>query len=250
MTVQTIPTVAWPEPRVRVWPDTKMPVPRPKGIPPLSAGDHLMRAEFERRYEAHPKTRKAELIEGVVYMPSPTRAEQHSRPHGDVITWLNIYRTATPGIWTGDAPTVRLDNENEVQPDAVLRLKMGGRSVLTEDDYLEGPPELIVEVAASSAAYDLHVKRRVYQRVGVGEYLALQVYEQRADWWTLREGAYQPLLPDEKGILRSEQFPGLWLNVPAFWASDLAAVLATLQEGLAPPEHVAFAARLAAPLPE
>jgi Uma2 family endonuclease len=141
---------------------------------------------------------------------------------------------------------VRLDYENEVQPDVFLYLdaKLGGRAHPTEDDYLEGPPELIVEVAASSAAYDLHVKRRVYQRVGVQEYLALQVYEQRADWWALCEGVYQPLVADEKGILRSERFPGLWLNVPAFWAGNLAAALATLQEGLATPEHAAFAAQI------
>jgi len=250
MTAQTIPTVAWPEPRVRVWPDIKTPASRPKGIPPLRAGDHLTRAEFERLYESHPEIKKAELIEGVVYMPSPTRFEEHSCPHGDIVAVLHVYRAATPGVQAGDNPTVRLDNENDVQPDVVVRLKTCGRSCLNEDGYLVGSPELIVEVAASSAAYDLHVKRRVYQRTGVQEYLALRVYEQRADWWTLREGAYQPLLPDEKGILRSEQFPGLWLNAPAFWASDLAAVLATLQEGLATPEHVAFVARLAAQSPE
>lgn len=214
--------------------------------PPLNAGDHLSRAEFERRYDAHPEIKIAELIEGVVYMPSPTRAEQHSRPHGDIVTWLNIYRTATPGVWAGNNPTVRLDYRNEVQPDAVLRVEptLGGRSRVTPDDYLEGPPELIVEVAASSAAYDLHVKRRVYQRSGVQEYLALQVYEQAATWFVLREGTYAPLSADAVGILRSERFPGLWLNVPAFWAGDLAAVLATLQDGLATPEHATFAARL------
>ncbi len=244
MTVQTVTPMTWVEPRPRVWPSTWAPASRPASIPPLYAGDHLTRAEFERRYEAAPKIKKAELIEGVVYMPSPTRAKQHSRPHGDVITWLNIYRTMTPNIWVGDNPTVRLDNENEVQPDAVLRLKVGGRSSFTEDDYLVGPPELIVEVAASSAAYDLHVKRRVYQRAGVQEYLALQVYEQRADWWTLCEGVYQPLAADETGILRSARFPGLWLNAPAFWADDLVAVLATLQAGLATPEHAAFMDRL------
>ncbi len=245
MTVQTLPTTVWPEPRVHVWPDTKASAPRPKGVPPLRAGDHLARAEFERLYEAHPEIKLAELIEGVVYMPSPTRFEEHSRPHADIITWLNIYRTVTVGVRVGDNATVRLDYENEVQPDAVLCLKPGGHTQLTSDGYLAGPPELIVEVAASTAAYDLHVKRRVYQRTGVQEYLALQVYEQRADWWALCEGVYQPLAADETGILRSARFPGLWLNVPAFWAGDLVAVLVTLQAGLATPEHAAFMDRLA-----
>jgi Uma2 family endonuclease len=123
---------------------------------------------------------------------------------------------------------------------------LGGRSLLTADDYLAGSPELIVEIAASSAAYDLHDKRRVYQRSGVQEYLALQVYEQEATWFALREGVYEPLPADEAGILHSEVFPGLWLNAPAFWANDLAAVLATLQEGLASPEHAAFVTKLRA----
>lgn len=219
---------------------------RPVGPPPLAAGDRLTRAEFERRYEAHPEIKKAELIEGIVYMPSPTHFERHSRPHFYIIAWLAAYQATTPGVIGGDNATVRLDYENEVQPDALLRLDsaLGGRSQVTPDDYLVGPPELIVEIAASSAAYDLHDKRRVYQRSGVQEYLALQVYEQEAVWFVLREGVYEPLPTDEAGILRSEVFPGLWLNAPAFWAGDLPAVLATLQEGLASPEHAAFVNRL------
>ncbi|MBM4461300.1 MAG: Uma2 family endonuclease [Chloroflexi bacterium] len=232
---------------------------RPAGPPPLMAGDRLTRAEFERRYEAHPEIKKAELIEGVVHVPSPTRFEKHGRPHSDVITWLGLYCAMTPGVRSGTNVTIRLDFENEVQPDALLRLDsaLGGRSRITDDDYLAGPPELIVEIAASSASYDLHNKRRVYQRSGVQEYLALQVYEQEATWFALCEGVYEPLLSDASGILRSEVFPGLWLNVPAFWAGDpaslreaqgsgqgLAAVLATLQQGLASPEHVAFVAHL------
>jgi len=136
-----------------------------------------------------------------------------------------------------------------VQPDALLRLEPehGGRSHVTEDDYLEGPPELIVEIAASSAAYDLHVKRRVYARSGVQEYLAVQMYEQRVDWFILREGVYETLTLDEDGVLRSEVFPGLWLQPAALWSGDLATMLAVLQEGLASSEHAAFLARLRTP---
>jgi len=219
---------------------------RSSGPPPLTAGDRLTRAEFERRYLAHPEIKKAELIEGVVYMPSPTRFESHGRPHNDIVGWLSLYRAMTPGVLGGTNVTLRLDYDSEVQPDTLLRLeaRQGGRSQVTADDYLAGPPELIVEIAASSAAYDLHDKRRVYQRSGVQEYLALQVYEQEATWFALREGVYEPLLPDAAGILHSEVFPGLWLDVAAFWAGDLATVLATLQQGLASPEHAAFVAQL------
>lgn len=217
--------------------------------PPLNAGDRLSRAEFERQYQAHPEIKKAELVEGIVYVQTAVHFEQHGRPHSEVVGWLSVYCAATPGVLGGDNAMVRLDFENEVQPDALLRLEPehGGRSRVTEDDYLEGPPELIVEIAASSAAYDLHVKRRVYARSGVQEYLAVQMYEQRVDWFVLREGVYKTLTPDEDGVLRSEVFPGLWLQPAALWSGDLAGMLAVLQEGLASSEHAAFLTRLRTP---
>jgi Uma2 family endonuclease len=215
---------------------------RPKPAPPLNSGDRLSRAEFEQRYAAHPEIKKAELIEGVVYVPSPTHAKHHADPHFNLIGWLAAYCAATPGLIGSDNATVRLDFENELQPDILLRRKpeVGGQAKLTEDDYLEGPPELIVEIAASSASYDLHDKRRAYARNGVLEYLVIQSYEQRVDWFVLREGVYQTLSPDDQGRLRSEIFPGLWLQPAALWSGDLAAMLAVLQEGLATAEHAAF----------
>jgi Uma2 family endonuclease len=217
-------------------------------FPPLDAGDHLSLLEFERRYEARPEIKKAELIDGVVYMPSPARFTEHAQPHGQMITFLGLYSAATPGVQLGDNATVRLDLETEVQPDGLLRLEpqVGGRSRVTADHYLEGPPELVLEIAASSASYDLHAKLRVYQRSGVEEYIAVQVYERRIDWLRLREGVYQPLQPAALGILCSEIFPGLCLNTAAFWAGDMAQVLATLQEKLHSPEHAAFIASLQA----
>ncbi|MFO7539640.1 MAG: Uma2 family endonuclease [Chloroflexota bacterium] len=199
--------------------------------PPLNPGDRLTRAEFERRYQAYPEIKKAELIEGVVYMPSPVRYKNHGQPHFRLIGWLSTYVTATPGISGADNTTVRLDFENEVQPDAILRLEeeKGGLSQIAGDDYLEGPPELMVEIAASSAAYDLHDKKRVCARSGVTEYLVVQMYEQRIDWFALREGVYEPLPADDQGLIRSEQFPGLWLDTAAFWNNDMAGMLATLQ---------------------
>lgn len=217
-----------------------------KVTPPLNSGDRLSRAEFERRYTAHPDIKKAELIEGVVYVSSPISYDKHADPHFNIITWLGVYRAATPGVKGGDNATLRLDLENEPQPDGLLRLEptLGGKSVVTDDDYLEGVPELIVEIAASSASYDLHDKRRAYARNGVQEYLVIQTYEQRLDWFALHDDGYRLLQPDEQGILRSQVFPGLWLQPAALWSGDLAALLAVLQEGLASPEHAAFVEQL------
>jgi len=206
----------------------------------------LTRPEFERIYQAHPEVKRAELVEGVVYMPSPVHFTKHGLPHSDIMTWLGVYRASTKGVLVGDNATVRLDFENVVQPDAVVRLdpKLGGRSRVSADDYLEGPPELVVEIAASSAAYDLHDKRRVYARNGVTEYLAVQMYEQKVDWFALREGVYGTVGPDAGRILRSEVFPGLWLDPEALFSGDLAAMLETLNAGLASPDHASFLERL------
>jgi Uma2 family endonuclease len=153
---------------------------------------------------------------------------------------------ATPNVRLGDNATVRLDMDNEPQPDALLRLDetVGGRSQISDDGYVEGAPELIVEVAASSASYDLGNKLNVYRRNQVQEYLVWQVYDQRLDWFRLRQGEYVPLQPDTEGIVRSEVFPGLWLAVPALLEGNLAQVLSVLQSKLATSEHAVFVEQL------
>lgn len=215
-------------------------------IPPLESGDRLSRHEFERRYQAMPEYRKAELIEGVVYMASPLRFERHAEPHGNLIGWLWNYRIATPGIKLGIEPTVQLDQDNEPQPDGVLLIepRLGGQSRLTKDDYIEGAPELIAEIAASSAAYDLHDKKKVYRRNGVQEYIVWQILENKLDWFRLSESEYISLEADANGIIRSQVMPGLWLTVPALLAGDMAKVLVVLQEGLTSLEHQDFMQRL------
>jgi Uma2 family endonuclease len=208
----------------------------------------LTRAEFERRYAMMPWLKKADLIEGVVYMGSPVRINVHARPHAHMVTWAGVYCAATAGVTVADNGTLRLDPDNEPQPDVMLQIdpRKGGASHLSADDYAEGAPELIIEVAASSASIDLREKRRAYRRNGVREYIVWQIYDGRIDWWALREGEYQSLQPDEAGVVKSEVFPGLWLDVPALLIDDLAKVLATVQQGIVSEEHAAFIAKLAA----
>lgn len=215
-------------------------------LPPLENGDRLTRPEFERRYNAMLNVRKAELIEGVVYMASPLRFRPHAKPHGRLITWLGVYETATPCIEMGIEPTVRLDIDNEPQPDGVLLIstESGGHATLSDDEYVEGAPELVVEVAASSAAIDLGDKKRAYRRSGVQEYIAWQVYDQKIDWWQLQDVDYVSFVPDEQGIIHSQVFPGLWLNVAAMLQGDMRSVLAVLQTGINHPEHKTFVQQL------
>lgn len=205
----------------------------PPSIPPLQNGDRLTRAEFERRYQAMPGVKKAELIDGVVYMPSPVKHEQHGRPHFDILGWLSAYKSFTPGVDGGDNSTLRLDLDNESQPDGFLRLlpECGGQSRIDADGYIEGAPELIVEVAATSASYDLHQKLNVYRRHKVREYVVWRTLDEQVDWFVLKSDAFERLEPAD-GIYRSELFPGLCLDWRALVAGDSAKVLATLWSGL------------------
>jgi Uma2 family endonuclease len=211
--------------------------------PPLESGDHLSRAEFERRYQARPDIAKAELVEGVVFVASPVRTRQHGVPHSYIITWLGTYCSATPKVNLSDNTTLRLDLDNEPQPDVSVWIEGGGARV-SEDDYLEGAPELIVEVAASSAAIDLHDKLQVYRRNGVQEYLVLLPNEQEVRWYTWQTEETQQIVADEQGVLRSQVLPGLYLQSTLFWKSDLAGVLEVLRKGLDTPEHAAFVKKL------
>src|SRR5215475_7341546 len=173
-------------------------------IPLLENGDRLTRPEFERRYEAMPHLKKAELIEGVVYVPSPVRYEGHGRQHAALNTWLGVYATSTPGIEVGNNATVRLDLDNEPQPDLLLRVAAGGQSRVGADGFLDGAPELVAEIASSSVAYDLHQKLAVYRRHGVREYIVWRVFEDAIDWFILRDGRYERLQPDDAGVFKSE----------------------------------------------
>jgi Uma2 family endonuclease len=218
------------------------------GIPPLENGDRLTRPEFMRRYDAMPEVKKAELIEGVVYVSSPVRQKFHGRPHLIILNWIGYYEAGTSGLEGGDNSTILLDIDNTPQPDCLLFVKpeFGGRVKINDDGYIEGAPDLVAEIAASSASYDLHDKLNAYRRNGVREYVVYRVLEGQVDWFVLRDGRYETLSTSADGLLRSTIFPGLWLDAAALLRGDLAAVLAVVQQGLNSPEHAEFAARLRA----
>jgi Uma2 family endonuclease len=197
-------------------------------VPQLHSGDRMTRVEFHRRYKLHPEIKKAELIEGVVVLASPLSAERHGDPHADIMFWLGLYRSKHPGLKVSDNATVVLDDDNEVQPDASLRRAVGGQR-RSEGGYLVRPPELVVEVAASSVSIDLHSKKEAYRRNGVGEYIVWRVDDEAIDWFRLDEGTYVPVEPDAHGIIESVQFPGLRLDVKAMLAGDVAAVAAAVR---------------------
>jgi Uma2 family endonuclease len=196
-------------------------------IPPLENGDRLTVSEFERRYEAMPDEKKAELIEGVVYLSSPVSVG-HAQADSTVHTWLGMYSARHPGLQLLVNATVRIDRGSEFQPDALLRARDFGASRTSPEGYIEGPPELVVEVAASSVSRDLHSKKNVYRGAGVREYLVLRLLDAELDWFELQDGRYVRREPDADGVIESSQFPGLRLDVPALLAGDLPRLLAAL----------------------
>lgn len=211
---------------------------------PLENGDHLDQKTFHARYEAMPKGFRAELIGGIVYVPSPLK-RPHGRHHAKLMHWLGSYEDATPGVETYDNATSILSDENEPQADASLLIVAPGQGqTREEDEYIVGAPELAAEIAASSVSIDLHAKRREYEREGVKEYLVVQLQPFRVHWFVARQGRFEELPASPDGILRSEVFPGLWLDPAALERLDGQGLCAVLQQGLATPEHAAFAARL------
>ena len=215
-------------------------------LPPLVEGQRLDRATFHARYEAMPPDVRAELVEGIVSRLSPL-GYGHGRLDADLALWAGHYRRKTPGIRAASKATTILDDANEVQSDRLLRVpaELGGSSRIV-DGFVSGPPELVIEVGLSSRSHDLGPKKRAYERAGVAEYLFVGAIPEEIRWFALRQDRYIELATDDRGIYRSEVFPGLWLDQSALFTEDLEAMIAALEIGLATPEHAAFVARLAA----
>jgi len=215
--------------------------------PHLEQGDRLTAAEFLRRFQAMPQIKKAELINGIVYMPSPVRIQQHGIPDNLIQGWLLYYAANTPGTQAAANTTVRFDADNVPQPDALLMIEhaSGGQSRIGADGYLHGAPELVVEIAASSATIDLHDKLHAYRRAGVKEYFVWRTTDKACDWFTLEDDRYLPVKSDRDGIIHSQIFPGLSLDVNALLTQDAAALLAKLGKTLHKAAHKAFVTKLA-----
>lgn len=216
-------------------------------VPPLEPGDHLDQKTFHERYEAMPEGTRAELIEGIVYMPSPAKVG-HGEHHNSGSLWLGHYKQATPGVRALSGASAILGEESEPMPDGLLVIMpdYGGQTRIDADDYLLGPPELALEIALSTESIDLNAKKRDYERAGVLEYIVVALRQQRVYWFVRRRGRFKEMPPDRNGIHHSEAFPGLWLDDDALLTGDDRGLLKVLEQGLASPEHAAFVKKLAA----
>lgn len=214
-------------------------------LPPLEPGDRLDQKTFHERYESMPKNFRAELIGGLVFVPSPLR-RPHGSMHKRIIHWLCEYEDATPGTESFDNATAILSADAEVQPDGCLVITATGKGqTRVENEYTVGPPELMAEISYSSEAVDLHLKKADYERSGVREYIVVVLRQKKVVWWTRRNDRFEELPVRPDGILRSELFPGLWLDPIALFNEDHKRIREVLQQGLASPEHQKFVAWLA-----
>lgn len=211
----------------------------------LVEGQRLDQPTFHALYEAMPPGARAELIDGVVYMPSPV-GRAHSVAQVPLIVWLDYYADKTPGVEAMDNATTILGKKSEPQPDVLLRIlpECGGRT-RNKGDYLQGPPELVVEVAKTSRFIDLGPKLADYQKAGVLEYVVRAMDPDEVLWFHREESGLVPKPVDADGFHRSTTFPGLWLDPAALLAGDRRRLRMVLDLGCATPEHAAFVERLA-----
>jgi Uma2 family endonuclease len=225
--------------------DLQVPEPRADSeLPLLANGDHMDQATFHTLYEKTPEGFRAELIGGIVFVASPT-GRPHMRWGYFVGGWLFVYEGLTPGVEGLNSGTVILGPEDEPEPDHSLRIppELGGR---TRDfgEFVQGAPELLVEVASSSAAIDLHRKKQRYQDAGADEYLVLVLHTEQARWFSLQNGAYVELPTGADGIIRSQRFPGLWLDPAALFARDRQRIEEVVRLGCSTQEHAEFVQQL------
>ncbi len=212
-------------------------------MPLLVNGDQMKQPEFHRRYEQSPDDTKFELIGGIVFMVSPLR-RLHGLFHSKLNALLSEYADETPGVESGIEITTILGEDSETQPDLTLRIEQefGGQSRINEDEYIEGPPEFLAEIAYSSRAIDLNQKRQDYEQAGVIEYVVLSIEDTRLFWFHFPSQTI--LEPNRKGILRSLVFPGLWIDEKALLARKMKQAKAVLQQGIASKEHRGFVREL------
>lgn len=217
-----------------------MPTAVPILPPPLREGDRLTGEEFLRRWEAMPDLKRAELLDGVVHMPSPV-SHLHNAIHPLLSAWLVEYMKVTPGCQAGIDGTWLMSPTTIPQPDLTLRLlpECGGQSSVV-NEYLAGSPELAIEISHSTSARDLGPKGQLYLAHGVPEYLVVLTKKPDVIWREVAGGRYRRIPAGTDGIFRSRIFPGLWLDPKALWNLDPVSLSAALSRGIAAPEHAAF----------
>jgi len=212
----------------------------------LVEGQRLDQPSFHAFYEAMPPGTRAELIDGVVFMPSPVSVA-HGTTQVPVIVWLDYYAEKTPGVQVMDNATTILGWKSEPQPDALLRIlpECGGRT-WNAGGYVHGPPELVVEVAKATRYVDLGPKLADYQQSGVLEYVVCAIDPDELFWFGQERGMLVERPIGGDNVYRSTAFPGLWLDPQALLRGDRQRLRAVLDLGCGTPEHAAFVDRLAA----
>jgi Uma2 family endonuclease len=211
----------------------------------LVEGLRLDQPTFHALYEAMPPGTRAELIDGVVYMPSPVGLK-HGEAQVPVLVWLSYYAEQAPGLQVMDNASTILGWKSEPQPDGLLRIlpEWGGRS-WDEGGFVHGAPELVAEVSKATRYVDLGPKKADYERAGVQEYVVRAIDPDEVFWFGQEQGELVQRPIGDDGLYRSTVFPGLWLDPVALLRGDTRRLRAVVDLGCATPEQAAFVAGLA-----
>ena len=122
---------------------------------------------------------------------SPSPISLHQIISGRILQLaLNFLDASNNNGFLVSAPMdVRFDEGNIYQPD-ILYIEESRKDEIVKD-FVEGAPDLIIEILSpSNAYYDLRQKKEVYEKYGVKEYIIIDPIAQNADLYLLKEGAY------------------------------------------------------------
>lgn len=204
----------------------------------------MSQKRFHALYQMMPQDFRAELVDGIVFVCEPL-GQSHGRHHIRFSSLVDAYQSATPGVQAFDNTSVILGTHDEVQPDICLRIhpERGGQSKDSSDNnYIVGAPELIIEIASSSYSIDLHMKKQRYQKAGVNEYIVLCLNPFALHWFCLKDGP--TIVSDRDGIKRSRVFPGLWVDENGMRNMDYEVTKRVLEEGISSAGHADFVRQL------
>ncbi len=140
-------------------------------------------------FEALPEGTSAQLIENQLVMsPAPTYGHQELlvRLCTSIYNFLDHNDIGKVLVAPFD---VHLDDENVYQPD-ILFMRNDQLSNIRKDGF-HGAPALVIEfLSPTTARYDRHQKKVVYERSGVQEYWIVDPDTKNVNGYFLEEGRY------------------------------------------------------------
>jgi Uma2 family endonuclease len=194
-------------------------VKKPDKKPSIQEANASGLVTFEKFYEIVEENVKADLLDGKIIRDSPAIPR-----HSHVVTRLgrligDFAEKFDIGEVFGATASVRLSKYQGPEPDVFFIRK--SRLRIMGEKYIDGPPDLCVEVISkSSRKIDRGRKFVLYAEHGVKEYWIVDPLRNTVEFYENHDGAWVEIKPDERGRLHSKVLPGFWFN-PKWLSKDL-----------------------------